>query len=1110
MSGKTPTDQSGGLREGLNLWETTKDMLLAGESLLVDGVPGAGKTTLARELAIAALGEVRDDFWAPVLVITPDRRRAASMDLEIARQLPSGNDGLFRAPGSHRLIRSLNSYAHLVDGLWRVERETPLPRLPFTSGAREDAWLQGFLQKASDRWEPVYGNAVMASPAMRMEIRNVIARSGEVGLEAEDLAWLGDQFDRPLWRLAAEAYLEYAGPGQTPFGANTPHVDSARLPRIAAHVLSAWEGEADSAGITAPLPVPRVLIVDDVQDMPASATPLIIEAAKRAEQVVLLSSPLSATADFRGGRPDLGNEIAQLLQLRSVHLTTNLRADQGVAAAGYQVGSWLQPAEVAKSGVDGSAYGSAPGVEASLVATETKRDTLIAQTLRRHHLEDGVPWENMAVVVRGASVIEPLRRRLMQLGVPLAPLNRPVQLAKAPMCAALLEVLALGGLEQGLPGPDSLEMSEFVSEPASVDREELQQAAADLVSSPLVNADPMALFRLIRALRASDSSGRMIQAGTLDLLEIPEEEFEQFDVPDDKSRGDVLRAVRNARKIWRARKDAAASPAQTGLWMLWDAADIEQTLRRRATDTSPRKAVSREIAADALDSVIALFRKADLWQQEKLEVFADSDREDTAFEFAVETLGQSVSTDSLVKGGLAEPGVSIATVSQAAGSEWDVVCVVGPQLGSWPSTAVDSMAQLSRLRLIVDDATSRGWGGETPIRDYLPDLDVGLASNYRQARIERTRNDAQLFLSAVTRAKMALHFFAVESEDQGPSPFLTALSETGIVAALQDEEGFPRLRDPEQDLDLASLVAALRRRLVSPSSSSSKRKEAARILALLSLEGVPGASPETWTGVGSVSTDAPVIDAGPIALSPSALELMDECQLRWFFRFSRGQDQDTGEEAEGFTPAALGTLIHAIAEAHPRGPSGVLHQELDERWPSLGLSDDTHWGRFWKTRAENMVDRLAEHLTTWKGPVEVEESFEFQVGPGVVRGRIDRLEIEPDGSARIIDIKSGRPLSRPQVEKNPQLRAYQSALQALGYKSAGAGLLQVAAEKPPALTMQEALSEEAIEEHLEVLSQAAEDASGATFRAEAGWHCGMCEFTKACPAVDGKKGERDV
>ena len=100
-----------------------------------------------------------------------------------------------------------------------------------------------------------------------------------------------------------------------------------------------------------------------------------------------------------------------------------------------------------------------------------------------------------------------------------------------------------------------------------------------------------------------------------------------------------------------------------------------------------------------------------------------------------------------------------------------------------------------------------------------------------------------------------------------------------------------------------------------------------------------------------------------------------------------------------------------------------------------------------------MVTRLARYFVEareggWER-VGVELDMQVELGRAVLRGRVDRLERDPDGALRVVDLKTGS--SKPaagDVGRHGQLGAYQVAVEhgafaEHGTRSAGAALLQV-------------------------------------------------------------------
>src|SRR6202041_783319 len=123
----------------------------------------------------------------------------------------------------------------------------------------------------------------------------------------------------------------------------------------------------------------------------------------------------------------------------------------------------------------------APGEIRILIAdSSTQEAALVADTLRRAHLADGVPWSSMAVLVRSAARQVPLlRRALTAAGVPVTVAGDELPLADEPGTRPLLMLLRCA------------------LRPATLD----DQTAAELLCGPLGGTDALGLRRLRRALQ---------------------------------------------------------------------------------------------------------------------------------------------------------------------------------------------------------------------------------------------------------------------------------------------------------------------------------------------------------------------------------------------------------------------------------------------------------------------------------------------------------------------------------------------------------------------------------------------------------------------------------
>lgn len=1088
----------------------------AGESVLLRGPAGSGRTAVALEVARRKLNSPVDggELWASALVLTPDRRRATRLDRRLSGVLGSGAAAQLTAPGSHRLVRSLDSYAYLVLSTWLVERQDPLPRPTLISGAREDGWVARFLQEHREKWREVFSESVLASPRFRMEVRNLMARSGQAGLRAADLRWLGAQAALPIWELAADVYEAYAG-GEAAFTENTDHVDSARLSLIAARVLADWDKRAEEEGVIARKPVPETVVIDDLEDMPLSSVPLFAQLKAAGASVFATWSPDEAIAQFRGGSPLAGVRLAEELNPTLVQLTETHGISRSVEALSVGVEAWIPALKIgrrtgesteanklektnkllnANKQAETSKPAAAPRVMGSasraLAQTESRMRTEVERFLRLKNLE-GTQWTDMAVLVRTGEEVTAMHRALARQDVPLESGERPVVLSKVPVCAALLHLLA------DPPG----ELEEGASEPAKMSAEEEaenEQSAMDLLLSPLVGADPLDVYRALRAYRTSMGSQGLFIA---DMLQDPDADLGPWT---SRSVGEKTRAqIKKAQELWALRAVARDLPAQEALWTLWSAAGVGPELREQAIGAGKKSSD----ASDILDATLALFRKADFWTQEQ----ADLGQPITGRRFAEEILEQQVQTDPLVPSGLQSRGVSVTTPSQAAGQRWAVVVVAGVQQGSWPRNTHDGLGQVGRLQEVLEDARQRGWREEQPIELFLPDRELFARSGGFAARSRM--DEARLFYSAVTRASRDLRFLSVHNEDQLSSVFLRILTEDNLLNEVlaEDEDGektVPIFEETPPSVGLQSKVLELRQQALGKDGDEALQDAATRALALLTAEGETLADPTGWAPGGVVSERNALFGDRKVRLSPSKLQTAANCPLRWFLETSGAADQDLTEDPLAFSYLQRGLIVHEIADKHPKGTREELREAFDVLWKKSGFVEDTTWIRRHYLDTRDMVDRIAAYYKTVDPQVKVatETDIEFEVGDALVRGRVDRIEFQPDDEGGsnpfVIDIKTGQAPTKAEAQASMQLLAYQVGLHKQGHTAGGAALWSLKSGAQGAFRIQDPLSEEEQEEASDKLSALAEELRGPELRADPeNGDCRTCPFKSVCPAM---------
>ncbi|WP_240644130.1 UrvD/REP family ATP-dependent DNA helicase [Antribacter gilvus] len=1098
---------------------------LTHRATLVAGAPGTGRTTVATAVAVRALDEgARPDR---VLVLAASRRAAARLRDQVA----SAAGRTVSAP----MVRTAASAAFSVLHSRAAALGDPPPTL--VSGPEQDLVLAELLaghvagEGAPLVLPPGLPEESLGLRGLRQELRDLLMRAAERGLGPVELDELGRRHDRPEWVMAAQLYEEYLD--VTALRLGTPDAGARYDPAVvvdeAAHALQGWEAEVPGV----PRPTWDLVVVDDYQEATAATARLLHVLHADGARLVLIGDPDSAVQGFRGASPGLvgrasaparpgafgafdahpvvlGTAWRQGPGLREVTRAVTARIPvlasvlhrraqarpapeggvlpdgvvlDGVVPDGV-VPDGVPPDGVVPGGVAVPVPGDVPPVQVAVLSGAAQEAAWIARELRAEHLLRGTPWERMAVVARSGTRLAALRRELASASVPVALLGSDLPLRDEPAVAPLLAAVRVcAGAPRG--SLDALLAGELGEEEQPLDPD----TAALLLTSPVGGLDAVALRRLRRALRAEELSGGGGRTSDALIVEVLGDPARAATLPSPVHRGPVAVA-----RVLAAGREAAAEPgatAQTVLWAVWAASGLAERWRAAALAGGPAG-----LRADRdLDSVLALFRAA--------ETFVDRMPGAPVAAFVDYLDSQDLPADSLAASAAGSGAVAALTPPGAAGREWDVVVVAGVQDGVWPDLRLrDSLLGSQALVELLAGRTTQAHG-------------VGA-----EARRQVLADELRAFAVATSRARRRLIVTAVEDTEESPSVFCDLVSPRS-----DDGEGpDPRRVPVGPPLDLRGVVAAARAELVSAVARHGRTaagpapegtcgdtsaetvpesgEAAAVLLADLAAAGVAEADPRSWYGVAGVSSGDPLW--GPddlVTVSPSKVDTVTTCALRWAFESAGGTAPDA-------THQTLGTLVHSIAQSLPKGSLTELKRELDRRWPELALPEG--WpARQLRRRADRMVERLAEYLATSGEPLLVEADFDLTVGRARLRGQLDRVEDAGDGTVRVVDLKTGRTApSEKKTADNPQLGAYQLAVEegALdlpdGAASRGASLVFVGTDtKGPTVRDQPGLvpDPDGGSWARDVVEGAADTMAAARFEARPNDLCSMCAVRRSCP-----------
>jgi len=584
--------------------------------------------------------------------------------------------------------------------------------------------------------------------------------------------------------------------------------------------------------------------------------------------------------------------------------------------------------------------------------------------------------------------------------------------------------------------------------------------------------DPVEVRRLRTALRHGELAAGGERAGR-ELLASAMGNPLELDLIDTR---EARRAARAARALGLVgRRAAEGATAHELLWTAWEECRLQRPLVEAAASSGPLA----DQAHRDLDAVVALFESAKRF----VERGVDADPR----VFVRGLLDSDVAEDRL-SAPPPQQTVRVLTPAGALGTEFDTVVVAGVQEGVWPNTRLRG-SLLDTWRLA--DAATRG---DAPAPGVL---------DRRRAAMH---DELRLLARAFSRARRRLIVTAVDDDDTGPSPFFELLPTAE-----------PAGRGMEHPLSLRGTVARHRRILTEPAAPARARERSAGQLALLSDAGVPGAHPDDWYGVSAATSDAPLrdLDREDVRVSPSRLHALEECELNWVIG-------DLGGDP-GNTTAGIGTIIHAALEHAAGTDEDSLWREVEARWGQLTF--EAPWrDRAEQARARDLVRRLHLYLRRFEQAggtlIGAEPHFEVPLplagdetaAHGVVlSGYIDRVELTPEGSVLILDLKTGKrePQTDAKVIDNPQLAAYQLAFesgaipQAAGLPAGGAALLVLrpsAATKDYAIPHQPPFDDERREAFLGRVQEAVTVMRGLRFRAPFEEHCrddhsyGLCRI----------------
>src|SRR5713226_1980984 len=255
----------------------------AGGPLLVLAGPGTGKTTTI-VAAVADRIENRGIRPERILVLTFSRKAAGELRERITARL--------RRTTREPLAVTFHSYAYALARREFVLAGDEPPRLLSAPEQLLEVrrMLRGEAQDGGTRW-PERLRPALATRGFAEEVRDLLLRAAERGLDGRGLRQLGKQRDRDDW-MAAAAFLDrYAARFDL---APVPAYDYAEIVRIAAALLGREETRQRERGAY------DAVLVDEYQDSDPAQESLLMALAGDGRELIAVGDPDQSIYAFRG------------------------------------------------------------------------------------------------------------------------------------------------------------------------------------------------------------------------------------------------------------------------------------------------------------------------------------------------------------------------------------------------------------------------------------------------------------------------------------------------------------------------------------------------------------------------------------------------------------------------------------------------------------------------------------------------------------------------------------------------------------------------------------------------------------------------------------------
>jgi superfamily I DNA/RNA helicase len=375
-----------------------------GSPIVVQGGPGTGKTTVLVEAALSRIADGQNPD--SILLLTYGRERASELRDAIALRTTKT---MFEP-----LARTFHSLAFSI--LKMKAKGEPDPIL--LSGPEQESYirelLKGDIEDGFKEWPEDLHKALTTNGFAR-ELRDLILRASERGIDADELAALGKQEGEKYWEAAAAFWKRYVNSMvMREFSAQDAklRIDPSELVSRASIHLRNNPDLLDQLRNRF-----TTIMVDEFQESDPAQRELL--ALLAGNDVIICADADSAVGRFRGADPDGLAAALDPFRAKEVVLNKVYRNAPEIFEVGHEYVQAFRGSPVTRKRSCASEKAGFIGVHRFRSGAEEA--AFIAHQFRSAHLRQGVSYSDMAVILRSSGVqAAALRRAFSQVGIPVA------------------------------------------------------------------------------------------------------------------------------------------------------------------------------------------------------------------------------------------------------------------------------------------------------------------------------------------------------------------------------------------------------------------------------------------------------------------------------------------------------------------------------------------------------------------------------------------------------------------------------------------------------------------------------------------------------------------